>query len=89
MSVDIERLIVDAGLNPREYVRTPKYIGSVAFPVSAARDAKLLVGYDPLPDNPHHGEVWGNDRPNRFTRPQQKALNGACTWYVEIPDVEI
>lgn len=89
MSVDIKRLIEQAGLDAREYVTTPKYIGSVAFSAGAARDENLLVGYDPSPDNPYHGEVWGENRPNRFTRAQKNALLAASVWFVEIPGVEI
>jgi hypothetical protein len=89
MSVDIEKLILAAGLDPRQYVTTPKYIGSVAFSAGSARAAKLFVGYDPLPENPFHGEVWGNPRPDRFTGTQKKKLAAASEWYVQIPGVEI
>lgn len=89
MSVDIEELILAVGGNPATHVTTPKYIGSVRFPVSAARSAELLVGYDPLPDNQCHGEVWGTLRPNRFSKTQQRALLAASTWLVKIPDAEI
>lgn len=89
MSVDIEELILAAELDPRQYVTTPKYIGSVAFSAGSARVANLLVGYDPLPKNPYHGEVWGNPRPDRFTGTQKRKLIAASEWYVEIPGVEI
>ena len=51
MSVDIESLIVQAGEDPKEYVTTPKYTGSVAFSAGAARDLRLRVGYHPVPEN--------------------------------------
>jgi len=89
MSVDIKKLIDSSGIDAQTYVTTPKYVGSVAFTATVARSAGLLVGYDPVPDNPYHGEVWGSNRPNRFSSSQQKALLNACQWFVEIPDVEI
>ena len=89
MSVDIEGLIDEAGLNARNYVTTPKYTGSVAFNAGAARAVALRIGYDPIPGNPYHGEVWGQDRPNRFKSYQKRELANASKWYVEIPGVVI
>lgn len=89
MSVDLERLISAAGLDAQKFVTTPKYIGSVVFNTGSARAAELLVGYDPLPENPYHGQVWGQNRPNRFSRTQKTALMEASEWFVELPGVEI
>ncbi len=87
--MDIKRLIVEAGLDPSIYVTTPRFSGSVAFPAQVARGAGLLVGYDPLPENPHHGEVWGANRPNRFSGAQTSALRNAAVWFVQIDNVEL
>lgn len=88
MSVDILGLIVQAGLEPKGFVTTPVFTGSVKFTADFIRKLDLWIGYEPnLPDNPYHGEVWGNPRPNRFTDGQKKALLRGCDWYVEIPDV--
>ncbi|MGH0263279.1 hypothetical protein NKY45_17595 [Sinorhizobium meliloti] len=89
MSVDIEKLMIGDEVEPAAYVTNPKYLGSIRFPAGAARAEKLRVGYDPLPENPYHGEVWGETRPNRFSRTQQKAICGASNWLVQITDVEI
>jgi hypothetical protein len=89
MSVDLKQLMDEAAVDARNFVTTPKHIGSVYFKASAARTADLLVGYDPLNDNAYHGEVWGKNRPNRFSKTQSQALLNACSWFVEIPDVEI
>ena len=89
MSVDIESLIVAAGDNPREYVTTQDFTGSVSFLAREARSLELRVGYDPVPENPHRGEVWGNERPNRFSRTQKRGLGHASQWYVELPEVDI
>lgn len=75
MSVDIERLMLADGVDPREYVTTPVFTGSVAFSAGAARALGLIVGYDPIPTNPYRGEVWSADRPNRFSR-QQRGIGG-------------
>jgi len=89
MSVDLEANIIAANLDPKEYVTTPIFTGSVSFLAGAARGLNLWVGYDPIPDNPYHGEVWGNPRPNRFSGSQKKGLHNACEWYVPLVGVEI
>jgi hypothetical protein len=80
MSVDIEPFIAAAGHAPREFVTTPEWMGSVFFVVGAVRAQALLVGYDPLPENDFHGEVWGAK-----TRGQWRQLQAIAAWYVEIP----
>ncbi len=82
MSVDLEKLILEAGLDPRAYVNNPRWIGSVRFLAGSLRAEGFRVGYDPLPDNRFHGEVWGN-----FTGSKQRRLMKLCTWLVPIPDV--
>ena len=77
------------GVDPRQYVTTPVFTGSVAFSAGAARALGLLVGYDPVPTNPYHGEVWGGSRPNRFSQRQKKGLAEASRWYVELDGVDI
>lgn len=83
MSVDLERSIIDAGLEPRAFVTTPVWTGSVRFDVSDLREDGLQVGSNPLPpENPHHGEVWGI-----ASRGQQRRMQARAAWYVEIPGV--
>jgi hypothetical protein len=41
-----------------------------------------MVGYDPLPDNAHHGEVWGI-----FSKGRQKKLLNSAQWFVEVDGV--
>jgi hypothetical protein len=84
MSVDIERLIVEAGHVPSSYVTTPRWFGAVSLAAADAREVGLLVGYSPLDDNPFHGEVWGD-----FSRPVQRHIQSACVWFVEIAGVSI
>lgn len=89
MSVDIEAMICGDGQNPKEYVTTPVFTGSVSFSAKDARALGLWVGYDPLPENPFHGEVWGVPRPNRFSSGQKKGLLRASEWYVPLAGVEL
>lgn len=86
MSVDIEKFIIAANLDPKTFVTSPRFSGSVQFTAGSARSAGLLVGKDPLPENPYHGEVWGNNKPNRFSKGQQNILLRSSEWYVEIPE---
>jgi hypothetical protein len=93
MSVDHERTICEAQLNPTSFVTTPVYTGSIAFGAGVVRaiNVGLRVGYDPIPgENDFHCEVWGPDpRPNRFSKGQQRAILAASAWFVEIQDTSI
>ena len=80
MSVDIEKLIAEAGHDPRKYVVQPPYIGAVAFTAGSLRSMSLMVGYEPVPLNPHHGGVWGN-----FTKGVQRRLCAEASIYAPIP----
>jgi hypothetical protein len=82
MSIDLKASIESAGLDPKQYVSTPKWIGSVILPVSVPRNQGLLVGYEPIPGNDHHGEVWG-----KFSNGKSKAMQRACQWFVPIAGV--
>jgi hypothetical protein len=84
MSIDIRKSIEEANLDVAAFVTTPKWIGSVVFKTSVARERGLQVGSDPIPGNDHHGEVWGN-----FTRAISKGVQRSSTWFVQIPGVAI
>jgi hypothetical protein len=84
MSIDIKKSIEEAQLVAVDFVTTPKWIGSVIFKVDSPRSLGLLVGYDPLPDNLHHGEVWG-----AFSKAKSKSIQQASQWFVAIPDVAV
>jgi hypothetical protein len=90
MSVDIEKLISCAGHDPKAYVTTPVFIGSVVFSAASIRKIGLRIGYDPLlPENPYHGEVWGLPVANRFSESQKRTLGNLASWYVALPNVDI
>jgi hypothetical protein len=82
MSVDLEASIIDAGLDAKIFVTTPKFFGSVWFLAGFLRAETFMVGYDPLPDNAHHGEVWGI-----FSKGRQKKLLNSAQWFVEVDGV--
>ena len=84
MSVDLQKQIEDAGLDARTYVTTPRWTGSLRFEAGPLRAEGFMVGFDPLPDNPHHGEVWG-----AFSKAKQKRLSQICQWFVPIEGVAI
>jgi hypothetical protein len=89
MSVDLKRLIVAAEISPHEYVTTLRFTGSVVFSAGRIRAAGFMVGFDPLPDNPYHGEVWSSPNGGRFSKAQQRELQNLASWYVKIPNVEL
>jgi hypothetical protein len=82
MSVDLEVSIIEAGLNPKTYVTTPRWTGSVRFEAGALRQEGFSIGFAPLPENPHHGEVWDD-----FGRPKKRRLQQLCKWFVPIEGV--
>lgn len=84
MSVDLQGAIEDAGEDPIAHVTSPIWIGSVRFSAQQLREEELQVGFDPIPDNPFHGQVWGN-----FNKSKRKRLKSVCEWFVSIPNVEL
>lgn len=82
MSVDLEASILAAGLKPKEFVTTPRFMGSVRFTAGALRGLGCRVGFVPLPGNDHHGEVWG-------TAKIAKKVQSLAVWYVQIENVDL
>lgn len=95
MSVDLEKLMVDDGVDPREFVITPVFTGAVSFSAGSARDLDLIIGYEPVkddpnqPDNPYHGEVWRKEEAKKFTNSQTKGLQRSAEWYVPLDGVDV
>jgi hypothetical protein len=80
MSIDLQRLIEEAGLDPKAYVLSPPWIGAVRFTAGALRGEGFMVGYDPIPQqNPFHGQVWGN-----FSKRLQRRLSILAEWFVNV-----
>ena len=90
MSIDLQHEIEQAGLNAKEYVTTPRWIGSVRFQACRVRQMCFQVGADPIEArggveaNPYHGEVWGTFSPAR-----KNALRQMSEWFVPIDGVSI
>jgi hypothetical protein len=82
LSIDLETQILEADIEPRKYVTSPPWVGSVAFAAGVVRQAGMKVGYHPLEQNPFHGEIWGP-----FVKPAH--LANLAEWYVEIDGVAI
>jgi hypothetical protein len=77
MSIDIEKLIIEDGLDPKKFVKKDPWIAAVSFTAGELRNNQFQVGYDPLDDNPYHGEVWGDFKKNR-----PYVLKGLAKWYI-------
>lgn len=82
LSIDLKTRIVVDGLDVKAHVTSPEWIGSVIVGVQFLRNLGLMIGYDPLPNNHYHGEVWGN-----FTKPIKKQILSSAKWFVEVPNV--
>jgi ribosomal protein L21E len=86
MSVNLEQLINERGLEPKSLV--PENFGAVSLNVGDVRDLdvdpKLQVGSDPEPHNRYHGQVWGVKGSVR--RKLHRLVRG---WVVELKDVHL
>jgi hypothetical protein len=89
MSIDVESFMLSDGVDPREHCTTPRFVGSLAFQVASFRSRNCQVGYDPLPENPYHGNVWDTAGKHKFSRSIQRALLKEATWLVPLPNVAI
>lgn len=49
---------------------------------SEFRALGLWVSYDPIPEYPYHGEVWGN-----FSKGRQRMLLRVGSWLVPVPGI--
>jgi hypothetical protein len=84
MSIDIKKSIEEAGLAAADFVTTPRWVGSAVFKADLPRSLSLMVGYEPIPGNPPHGELWG-----QFDRKISKALQRGSQWFVQIQGVAL
>lgn len=84
LSVDLQRQIEEAGLDAKDFVTTPRWLGSVRFLAGQLRAEGLMVGFDPTELNPYHGEVWGSS-----PKSKQRRLLFLCEWFVPIDGVSI
>ena len=82
LSVDLRRPIEEDGLAPQAFVTTEEFVGSVIMIAQVFRSKALQVGYDPLPTNSYHGEVWGN-----FTGGCKRQLLKLADWFVPVNGV--
>jgi len=84
MSIDLQQQIEEAGLDAKQFVTTPRWVGSIRFVTASLREEWFIVGFDPTDENPFHGQVWGN-----FSKGKQRRLRELCEWFVPIPGVSV
>jgi hypothetical protein len=90
LSVDLEQLITEDGLDPVEHLKARNFLGAIVFEVRSFRSRNFLVGYDPLANNPYHGGVWQDaGRGSKLTRGTKKALLREAAWLMPIANVPI
>ena len=75
MSVNIKRLIEDAGLDPKTFMISDPYVGVASFSAGNVRKMEMEAIHDPVSNNPHHGGVFSNRRSDgRLSRAQENYL---------------
>jgi hypothetical protein len=90
LSVDHETLILADGRDARAYVTNPQQPGSLVLTTKNFRDRQFLVGFDPIPGNDYHGQVWAAPtRGSGFTKSTKRALLREASWFVDIEGVSI
>ena len=89
MSVEIESLIVNDGIDPKTYVmESGRYSGAVQLNVGDVRNAKFQVAHTPQTNSPYHGDVWGKEK-IIYGKSGRKKLRALCSWYIQISNVSI
>jgi hypothetical protein len=90
LSVDLEHLMTEDGVDPVQYVKERKFLGAIVFGVRSFRSRNFFVGYDPRKGNPYHGGVWQDGaRGSKLTRGVRMALLREAAWLVQIDDVPV
>jgi len=84
MSVDLEALLVAAGVAVLINVPSGDDWGAMRLPVGSVRAEGLRIGSDPLPHNPYHGAVWGIGNRNGV----KKRLLRMATWLKPLRNVD-
>lgn len=84
MSVDLKRQIEEDGKDAKAWVTSPRWTASVTLRVGDLRAEDFQVGFDPLDENPYHGEVWG-----QFSKGKKKKLMSMCAWFVALEGVAL
>lgn len=79
MSVDIEKLIIEAGKDMAAHVTPHPWVGAIRVTAGLLRSYNLQVGFSPLSDNPYHGEAWGP-----LSRKTSGKIRLQSSWVVEI-----
>jgi hypothetical protein len=88
VSLDIEKLIVEQGQQPAQYVTSTKHPAAISWPVGALRggEADCFVGYDPLPENSAHGAAWPK---SKLKSNRSKKIIATAVWLVPMPGVDV
>jgi hypothetical protein len=80
MSVDILSRFEEYQIDPKSRLR-PNQAGAVLLSAGRLRKLGLIVGPDPLEENPCHAGVWGiADKPKSIRRKIKKCC---CTWLIQ------
>jgi hypothetical protein len=82
LSVDIEKLANESGIDLLKVVSSGDFLGAISLVAECYRAEGLQVGYDPQADNSCHGQVWGNPSSKKRRR-----LIKNIAWFVEIEGV--
>ena len=82
MSIDLMRPLEEGGFDAAVIVTVEPHIAAVVLLAHEFRTLEFRVGYDPLPANPYHGEVWGI-----FSKSKQRTLLRTCAWLVPVPGI--
>ncbi len=83
-SVLIAKLAAEAGISIEKIVASRNMLGAISVTVGQIRGRGLKVGFDPLEDDPFHGQIW-----EKITRGTANTLLSSAAWSVPIADTVI
>ena len=86
LSVDLEQLLVQDGEDVDDFFKDGDCLGVVSFPVEEVRQNDFLVGYEPIPTDIYHGEVW---QPQLKRNTFAKQIKEYASWFIPIEGVSL
>lgn len=84
MSVDHEPSMRIDNIDLEARYRNGNWLGAVALNVGFLRGLGLRIGYNPIPGNSYHCEVWGN-----ITASLKREIQENATWFVPIDGINL
>ena len=86
VSVHIEKMIKQAGLSPKDYVKSKGATAAAKIKAEFIRSLNMDVESSPVNDDPYHGNIWGiTEGGNKKESDKKKMLARMAVWLLKPP----